>query len=287
MNILFDMETNDPDDMMTLCWLASHPKIKLRGLTVMPGTPAQLGLIKKVLELTAHEPIPIGSWNFEHEKDCVSKVHFDWLGAAIEGVKSHGPGFELISELIAAYPDLQIITGAPLKNFKEIASSMKLTRWVAQGGFAGDNVVPEAYRLEKFAGRITCPTFNFNGDYKTALAMLENPNIEEKRLVSKNVCHGMVYDQDWQERIYPHRHQSAGLELIYKGMELYLAKSPNGKKFHDPLAAVVAVNPEVCEFREVRMFRQKGEWGAELCEGTNTFISVKANLDKFFEVFLG
>ena len=287
MKIHFDMETNDPDDMMTLCWLAANPNIELCGVTVMPGTPAQLGLVKKVLKHCGCSDIPIGSWKHEHEKECISAFHFDWLGKPEKSVTPNGLGFQIITTLLAQEPQLVILTGAPLKNFEPIATSISLNHWVTQGGFAGDNVVPEAYRLPKFMGRTTCPTFNFNGAPKTAMEMLENHKIKQRHLVSKNVCHGMIYNKEWHERVAPYKDKTAGLELIYKGMDLYLQKSREGKKFHDPLAAVVALEPSVCEFREVKMFRQKGEWGAELMEGTNTFISIRADLEMFFDVFLG
>lgn len=285
MNVLFDMETNDPDDMMTLCWLASHPKVKLRAVTVMPGTPDQLGLIKKVLEMTENTDIILGSWKYAHEKSCVNPFHFDWLGRgyAADAVPE---GWEIIQESIKAYPDLVIVTGAPLKNFARIRDTIELEHWVAQGGFAGDSIVPVEYRLEKFVGRETCPTFNFNGDWKTAMAMLENPRIKKRHLVSKNVCHGVVYNQDWHDRLKADRYKTAGLDLIYKGMDLYLKKRPEGKKFHDPLAAAVAVDPSICEFREVKLYRQKGDWGSYLSEDSNTFISINMNLERFWEVFV-
>lgn len=41
MDIIFDMETQDPDDMFALCFLGSHPAVKLRAVTVTPGSKAQ------------------------------------------------------------------------------------------------------------------------------------------------------------------------------------------------------------------------------------------------------
>jgi inosine-uridine nucleoside N-ribohydrolase len=31
------METNDPDDFLTLCILSTHPKVNLRAVTITPG----------------------------------------------------------------------------------------------------------------------------------------------------------------------------------------------------------------------------------------------------------
>ncbi len=46
--------------------------------------------------------------------------------------------------------------------------------FISKGGFAGDNVVPEEYRLAKFAGMQTCATWNFGGARESALALLQS-----------------------------------------------------------------------------------------------------------------
>ena len=35
-DVVFDMETGDPDDFFTLCLLTAHPKVNLRAVTVTP-----------------------------------------------------------------------------------------------------------------------------------------------------------------------------------------------------------------------------------------------------------
>lgn len=35
--ILFEMETSDPDDFMTLLWLSDHPDVDLAGVPVTPA----------------------------------------------------------------------------------------------------------------------------------------------------------------------------------------------------------------------------------------------------------
>jgi pyrimidine-specific ribonucleoside hydrolase len=66
----------------------------------------------------------------------------------------------------------------------------------------------------------------------------------------------------------------------------YISRKPDGKKLHDPLAAMALLHPEIFEFKEVELYRERGKWGSRLKEGTNTFISVKADYKKFREVFL-
>ena len=83
------------------------------------------------------------------------------------------------------------------------------------------------------------------------------------------------------EQVKPYRYKNAALNLLYKGMNIYLENKPKGKLFHDPLAAAAMINPDICEWREVELYRRKGKWGSVLKNGTNTFISVKADRDKF------
>lgn len=276
------METGDPDDVMTLCLLLEHSRINLRAITVMPGTNEQIGLVKFILK-EAGLNIPVGSSKPGYDRKCVSNFYYKWF-PKIEPRQADGEGYQIIQETLVTYPDLVLLTGAPLKNFNELTLDKKVDRWVAQGGFAGDNVVPEHLRLEKFNGRITCPTFNFNGAPATALKLLATNKIKQRHLVSKNVCHGVIYDAQMQEEFLPFRTKSIGLNYVCKGMELYLKKHPKGKKFHDPLAAAVLIEPTTCTFAEVKLFRQKGEWGANLEEGSNTFISIAADVEKMVQV---
>ena len=37
-NVVWDMETGDPDDFLTLLFLIGHPKVNLKAVTVTPGT---------------------------------------------------------------------------------------------------------------------------------------------------------------------------------------------------------------------------------------------------------
>lgn len=282
LDLILDMETGDPDDVMTLCLAIHNSQVNLRAVTVTPGTDEQIGLVKHILD-KAGVDIPVGSHRIGYDKNCVSGFHYKWLGK-FDSATPDDEGHEIITETLRQFPETTLLTGAPLKNMSAISTTTDLTRWVAQGGFAGDNVVPEAYRLEKFAGKITCPTFNFNGDPTTAVSMLASERIKEKYLVSKNVCHGIIYDQEMHEYLSAYRYDSAAMNIVYKGMETYLKKKPMGKKFHDPLALAVAINPSVCEFREVEMYRKGGSWGARLQSGTNTYISICGDKDKMMRI---
>jgi pyrimidine-specific ribonucleoside hydrolase len=276
LDIHFDMETQDPDDVMTLAVLATHPRVMLMSVSTTPGGRDQVGLVKHVLRLLGRGNVAVGG-NPEREKPAVSGFHDKWLGS-----HSADPTHtnETLLDMAAKY-GCTLLTGAPLKNLHKLPP---FKRWVAQGGFAGDSVVPPQYRLSKFEGKETCPTFNFGGAPYVALGLLASPNIREKILVSKNVCHGLAWDRAFHERVKALPRRTAGLDLVVDGMGLYLKKNPDGKKLHDPLAMTVAIDPEVCEFRRVEMYRQKNEWGARLKPDSDIQISVALNRDRFFRV---
>lgn len=283
-DILLDMETSDPDDLMTLCLLTSHPRLRLRAVTVTPGTDAQIGLVRHVLRL-ADLDIPVGSAHPGYEKSCVAGFYSKWF-PHYPSEKPDAEGISIILNTLREYPDLTIVTGAPLKNFARLPETQRVHRWVAQGGFAGDNVVPEADRLDKFKGRITCPTFNFNGDPQTALRLLAHPLIERRLLVSKNVCHGIVYDERVHDFFRQYKDKNIGVNLIHNGMSIYLQKNPDGKKFHDPLAACVAMDESICDFSAVEVYRERGEWGSRPVPESNTRISIRAHEERLWALMV-
>lgn len=287
LDIAFDMETRDPDDALALCLLACHPDVVLRAVTVNPGTPAQVGVVRQLLLRAGKPHLAVGARNPTSHREHVSEFHHEWLGEVAK-VEPEWIAHELLAETFATHPDAVLVTGAPLHNLRLLLNrhpDVAIARWVAQGGFAGDAVVPPEHRLDKFAGIDTCPTFNFNGDKKAALQALASERISRRDLVSKNVTHGLVYDRAFHRRLGPLRNNTPGLALIYEAMECYLAMRPEGKMLHDPLAACVAIDPSIAEFVEVELYRERGEWGSRPVRGSNTFITISADRKRFFETF--
>lgn len=279
-DVIFDMETSDPDDALTLCLLLDHPIVNLRAITITPGTQEQVAVVKKIVSLFDKQ-VPIGAGNINHPKQCVSEFHYKWLGKL--GREEAPLASKLIYDTVAQYPNLTVITGGPLKNMRACIENygLNLSEIVVQGGFAGDNVVAGEDRLEKFKGKITCPTFNLNGDIEGAKLVIAHAGFVKKFFVSKNVCHGVVYDDAFHERLREDKHRKLSNKIIWECMDKYPTK---GKKLHDPLAAACLIDRSVCQFTEVEVFRQKGEWGSNLKDGTNTYISTKVDQEKFYSV---
>ena len=95
-DVAFDMETSDPDDVFTLCILAHHPKVNLKCITITPGSRHQVGLVKHILKLL-NKDIPVGSKNINHPKECVSGFHYNWLGKILPA-EADGIGSDILYE---------------------------------------------------------------------------------------------------------------------------------------------------------------------------------------------
>jgi len=308
-DIVWDMETGDPDDFLTLLLLLGHPEVNLVAVTVTPGGADQIAMVRWGLARFGVD-IPVGGVHdptrlerddvrqFERIKERVSGWHYK-VFARPERCYEALPGWEVLRDHLG--PDTTLITGAPLKNLGRLLNELEaagdtpnLGRWFCQGGFAGDNIVPPERRLPKFEGKRVCPTYNLNGAPKAALKAMATPLFSERRLVSKNVCHGVYYDQAMHDRLseriaedaYPLERTRLAHQLIHKGMSAYLSKRKDGKKFHDPLAACCALNPDIGIWAEVEMVREKGQWGAEPAPGSSTRIITGYHHERFVETLL-
>jgi pyrimidine-specific ribonucleoside hydrolase len=284
LQIVLDMETGDPDDFITLIFLLGHPKVNLKAVTVVPGTPDQIGFLRYVLGRFNRSDLPLGAFNM-NAKPALSKFHLKiYEDAIINESRDALDG----SDVLLTHCDEQtiLICGGPLTNVAKAIQSgqFKLGRLVAQGGFAGDNIVPEEKRLSKFNGRITCPTFNLGADIKSAKIVLDYNGIKEKYFVSKNVCHGVLYTINTHKQLEKFKDKSQSLQEIYHVMSVYLKKpGKNAKAFHDPLAACCAIDLSIGEWKDVKLYMDEKtkEWGSIISNNPNVKIIVDYNHDKF------
>ncbi|MDZ8104373.1 MAG: nucleoside hydrolase [Nostoc sp. DedQUE12a] len=282
------METRDPDDIFTLCFLLGHPGLTLRAVTINPGSLEQVGLVREVLEKLGRGDMPVGSRNPQTSSKSVSDFHYAFLGQPLPS-QPDAVAHELLAQMLTDYPDAVWLTGAPLHNARLLLAhhpTVTIRRWVGQGGFAGDSLVAPEHRLPQFIGRETCVSHNLSGDPKGALSLLGSERVLLRDLVSKNVCHGVRYDTAMHDRMAEYRDATPSLALIYTGMDCYLREIPEGKMFHDPLAACVAVDRSIVTLTEVEVYQKKGEWGAKQATGTNTFISVAVDRARFFQTLV-
>lgn len=145
LNAILDMETNDPDDFLALLLLLGHPLVKLKAITVTSDTPEQVGLVRQALAWFGVD-IPVGAYDLQHSKNCVSRWHYEAYGN-IPPSNQAEHGAEVLLEHCGE--DTTLITGAPLKNLGAVIAlaesterDFKIGGWVAQGGFAGEGIIP-------------------------------------------------------------------------------------------------------------------------------------------------
>ena len=145
---------------------------------------------------------------------------------------------------------------------------------VANGGFAGTNIVEKENELKKFKNKTAVRTYNFNLDVHSAKEVLDSPNVKNIILVSKNVCHS-------EFNVYNHIGLHKDMFLATHGL------SPT-KCLHDLLAAKECVNTLtnqtlICQYKNVKPVVEIGEplnmskWGCELSDNDKIKISVGFN----------
>jgi len=276
------METGDPDDFLTLLLLLGHPRVNLKAVTVTPGAADQIGLVRRALTWFGRD-IPVGAFDINHLKSCVSAWHFRTFGK-VPPSRDAEPAPELLRRVCDAKTTL--LTGGPPKNLGGALAlpGFTLGCWVGQGGFAGEGVVPEERQLPKFKGQTSCPSFNFDGALKAARDALASPAIALRRIVSKNICHGVIYDSELHEIIGAARHGSQSLQLIWQGMDAYLRRHRAGKKLHDPFAACCAIDPAIGTWAEVEMVRERDGWRALPATDSRTWVITDYDRARFLEV---
>lgn len=205
---VLDIETSDPDDFITLLFLLGHPEVDLRGVTLTPGSPEQAGLVLQALRWFGREDVEIGVFESGSSKKHVSEWHYKAFPSLLRiEYTDLEPGWQVLDRLLGE--ETTLVCGAPLKNLGalltkrlERGDKRSLGRAFIQGGFAGQGVVPEECQLEKFRGKVTCPSFNLNGDIPSALSVIANRELfSDLRFVSKNVAHGVIYDSSMHEHL--------------------------------------------------------------------------------------
>jgi pyrimidine-specific ribonucleoside hydrolase len=226
---------------------------------------------------------------FEHGKKCVSGWHYHAYGQIPPSLEAEN-GPELLLRLCDEQTTL--ITGGPLHNLGQCLRlvqernlhAFRPGRLVAQGGFAGEVVVPEERQLGKFKGRRTCPTFNLNGAPQAAIAVLASSSLQKRVFVSKNVCHRVFYDRRLHASFQETKDTCVSHALIWQGMDHYLRRHPGGKLLHDPLAACCAIDERIGTWAEVELYSEQGEWGARFSPDSHTWIITDYDHEHFLKI---
>ena len=284
--IIMELETGDPDDILALLFILEHPRAQLKAIVMSPGSPDQIGLIKHLLIKYHHPDIPVGAFNLNHPKATVSDWYYKTFGD-FESSRDAVDGATLILEHCT--PDTTMLCCGPMRNLgkaiqvaDETHRDLTLGKVVIQGGFAGKNIVPEAHILEKFKDKEMVPSWNLDGAQEDTSRVLRSSRCSEIRMVSKNVCHGVTWDERLSAQITDKSTEM--LHIIDNIMTDYRERKGSPKIIHDLVAATCALTPTICDWAQVNMRHQrKAGWGADLSETSNTFIVTSFNSDKFIQ----
>ena len=262
--------------------MLGSPKVDLKAVTIVPGTPDQIGLIRSILSMFNRKDLPLGAFN-QNARPALSPWYSKVYGT-ISPSNDALEGFDILNKYCDE--NTTLITGGPLKNVHAAIKTgkFKVGKLVSQGGFAGSNIVPEANQLSKFRNTITVNTWNLGGDIPAALAVLDYKGIGQRHFVSKNVCHGVLYNIETHGKLEKVKDNSQSLSEIYRLMSVYLLKKGE-KALHDPLACCCAIDSTICEWKEVELYLdEKKKWGSRISDKINTKITIGFDKTKFFQV---
>jgi inosine-uridine nucleoside N-ribohydrolase len=271
---------HDPDDFFTLCYLVAAG-VNLRCVTVTPGDRDQLAVVRLFCEQVGLD-IPIGH-SKGSEKFSSGSVHHALLekyGKSRHG-HSDGAGKDLMRETLRRYPDSEVfIIGPPSSVGHFLTENPKavIQRTTMQGGFLGYDLHPHArVRLPQFEGKTWMPTFNMNGDRKGTEALLR-ARVGTRRFCGKNVCHTVLYNRVKFDAMAPAKDRAS--ELFNEAMALLLDRRAE-KKFHDPVAAVCHLHPEVGTWVRGKVQKTEAGWGTVL-DAEGDFILADLDCDAFW-----
>lgn len=260
MNLIIETDVgHDVDDFFSICYLAASG-VDIRAIVITPGDRDQLAtanFLRKELNLD----IPIG-YSKESEKYSAGGVHTELLknyGYSKDGCRGDGFGKDIIKQTLEKYPDSELFIIGPPSNTGRFLEQYDATisRATMQGGFLGYHLHPPQHRLEKFEGKTWVPTFNMNGDRKGTDALLK-ARIGERRFCGKNVCHTVLFTKD---RLAPYPEVGSRAAQLFWEAGNILLRNRTEKKFHDPVAAVCHLHPEVGTWVRGRPQRMEGGWG--------------------------
>lgn len=265
----------DPDDFFAICYLIGAG-VKIEAMFVTPGDPDQIA-IGKFLSKHLKQNFPVMSSYENRNKKSSGGVHYQILNK-YQYPLSETPDNQ---EVDLNNKDIFII-GPPTK-IGTMLDGKKLGNVTVQGGFIGYDVhgLP-CQKLEKFIGKQMVSAFNLGGAVQQANNIVNHKECESKRFVSKNLCHTIVYDSKIHDFVMSYKTKNPAIKLLREGMELYLKNHKDGKKFHDPTAAVCHLHPQIATWVKAKLYSEKNQWGSILDENGDDII-VDINRDKLWE----
>lgn len=250
----------DPDDFFAICYLISAG-VEIEALFITPGDSDQIA-IGKFLSKYLGKNFPVIASQENRTKKSSGNFHYQIL-------EKYGYPLTETSDIIdidIEDKDLFII-GPPTK-LGNLIVGKKVNNITVQGGFLGYDIhnLP-CQRLSKFENKDTVSTFNLGGARQQSLNLANHNLYNTKKFISKNLCHTIIYNEAIHELVCSYDSKNLATELLRYGMDKYLEKHKDGKKFHDPTAAVCSLHPEIATWVKGKLYNTpNNEWGTVLDE---------------------
>ena len=269
----------DADDFFALLYLISAG-VDIKAIILSPGYKDQVAIARFICKELGID-VPIGSGRPDSPKTAERGFHhkiMDKCGYKKRVEDSDGLGSMLIKTILNKDPDCEFFGCGPLLSMGEYLNSistqpeLKLPqRATMQGGFLSYNYYKPNIFVERFLGKLTCPSFNMNGN-KEGIIRFINASIPERRFVGKNVCHTLVYDKGVHQKVINSATKNDAQALFKKSMTMFVAIYGD-KKFHDPFAAVCHLHPEIATWLQGKPYCVKGEWGVNIGGGQDYIVA--------------
>jgi inosine-uridine nucleoside N-ribohydrolase len=266
MNLIVETDIGrDPDDLFAIAYLIAAG-VSLRAVLISPGDRDQVAVARLLLD-RAGVSCPVGVGKPGRDKSSSGGLHYRLLDRAgrPRDADPDGDGPDVFASTLAEYPDCELFVIGPLTSvgrYLRQHPDAAFARATMQGGFLGYHQHAfDCPKLPEFDGYDSMPTFNLNGDRKGADAFL-TAKVADRRMVGKNVCHTIWLDAALAAALKP---RCAASEFFAEAARLLL-ENADGKKFHDPTAAVCHLHPEIGQWVRGRTVRRGGGWGTELAE---------------------
>lgn len=283
--VLLDTDIGtDVDDAVALAYLLSHPDCELLGITTVTGEAARRASLASVLCRAAGRDIPIYP-GAEHPIQGGQRQPVAQQAAALprwphEEKFPLNQAVDFLASTIRSHPgEITLLTIGPLTNAGLLFSTHpdvaeQLAGLVMMGGsFAEES--PQNNRVE----------WNIAGDPLASQTIYQAP-VRLHRSLGLNVTQQVVMPADEVRR----RFTAPLLRPVMDMAEIWFAQFYASITFHDPLAAAVIFEPDLCTYREGTVVVDTSDTPGRTIwhpggDGAPHEVAMKVDVDRYFQHF--
>lgn len=293
MNLILETDIGgDPDDFFAICYLL-NAGVDIKAILVSPGHPYQVGIARFICDYCGVK-IPIGVADPDKYKvDDYTGFYANIMKMCgiVPSNKYDGIGHEMAEDIFHSDPDVTFFAIGPMKNlglFMKQNPYDRIKKFYMQGGFIGYDCHndPNVVRLDKFEGKQVVHTYNLNGDINAGV-MLTCMDVDDRRFISKNVNHTVLFDsQKYAEmlEIWHGRSPEVPYELFLKAAQAYDFQKRE-KKFHDPTAVACLLHPSIAQWADGQLYHTKQGWGFDP-SASGSKITTSIDYDQLWECIM-